>query len=61
MPLVLVTHPQPRLASYFGQAALAQLKGLADVRLNPWAQNPSAEQLIELAHDCDVIIATNGV
>jgi D-3-phosphoglycerate dehydrogenase / 2-oxoglutarate reductase len=57
MPLVLITHPQPRLASYFGQTALTQLKDVAQVRLNPLAQNPSAEQLIDLACGCDAIIA----
>jgi len=54
---VLVSHPQPMLEMYFGQRALAALREIADVRLNPAAHDLPTPQLIEAARDCDVVIA----
>ena len=38
-PQVLVTHPRERLATYFGEQALANLQGMARVKLNPDAHD----------------------
>jgi D-3-phosphoglycerate dehydrogenase / 2-oxoglutarate reductase len=56
-PRVLVTHSQDRLDEYFGPRALDQLHGFAEVRLNETTQDPSGQQLVDLAQDCDVVIA----
>jgi D-3-phosphoglycerate dehydrogenase len=57
LPLVLVTHPRERLATYFGEQALANLQGLARVKLNPDAHDWSTPELIKAAQGCDVLIA----
>ncbi len=57
LPSVLVTHPRERLASYFGEQALANLQSVARVKLNPDAHDWSTRELIEAAQDCDVLIA----
>ena len=57
LPLVLVTHPRERLATYFGEQALANLQGMARVKLNPDAHDWSTPALIEAAQGCEVLIA----
>jgi D-3-phosphoglycerate dehydrogenase len=54
---VLVTHPSDKLEQYFGARALELLRSLADVKLNPLAQELATDRLIELAADCDALIA----
>jgi D-3-phosphoglycerate dehydrogenase len=56
-PTVLVTHPAPRLAMYLGARALAQLREVAQVRLNPLDVDLSDEVLVKAAQDCEVILA----
>ncbi|MEO6624693.1 MAG: NAD(P)-dependent oxidoreductase [Burkholderiaceae bacterium] len=56
-PLVLVTHPQGRLADYFGEQALRQLGAVAQVRLNPFNTDLSGQELIDAAQGCVAIIA----
>ena len=57
LPVVLVTHPRERLATYFGEQALANLQEVARVKLNPDAHDWSTSELIEAAQGCDVLIA----
>lgn len=57
LPLVLVTHPRERLATYFGELALAHLRAVAHVKLNPHAHDWSTPELIDAAQGCDVLIA----
>lgn len=54
---VLVTHPQSRLASYFGAQALRSLREIADVRLNGSDQDLAGSDLVDAARDCAVMIA----
>lgn len=56
-PLVLLTHPSGRLHSYFGDQALARLRLLARVKLNPSEHDWSTPELILAAQGCDVLIA----
>lgn len=54
---MLVTHPAPRLAMYLGERALAQLRGVADVRLNEGDADLQGDALVAAAQGCDVILA----
>jgi D-3-phosphoglycerate dehydrogenase len=57
LPTVLVTHPSPRLHTYFGEQALANLRQVARVKLNPDAHDWSTAELMEAAQGCEVLIA----
>ena len=57
MTTVFVSHPQSKLAHYFGARATAALQAIADVRFNPGDTDLSSQELATLAQDCDVIIA----
>jgi len=57
MTTVFVSHPQDKLAHYFGARAIAALEAIADVRFNPGDTDLSSPELAALAHDCDVIIS----
>ena len=57
LPLVLVTHPRNRLDSYFGADALARLRQMARVRLNPSDDDLAGASLVEAARGCAVVIA----
>lgn len=57
MTTVFVSHPQSKLAHYFGDRATAALQAIADVRFNPGDTDLSSQELAALAQDCDVIIA----
>ncbi len=56
-PLVLVTHPRNRLDTYFGAAAMADLRRVAEVRCNPSDDDLSGTALVEAAKGCAVVIA----
>ncbi len=56
-PLVLLTHPRHRLATYFGDEALARLRGIAQVRLNPTDDDLAGASLVAAARGCQVVIA----
>jgi len=57
MATVLVTHPSGRLASYFGDQALAGLRRIATPRLNPVDTDLAGQSLVEAAQGCELIIA----
>ena len=57
MTTVFVSHPQDKLAQYFGDKALAALRAIADVRLNPQARELSTAELMAAAQGCGALIA----
>ena len=57
MTTVFVSHPQEKLAHYFGDRALAALKEVAEVRLNPGSTDLTSSELATLAAGCEVIIS----
>ncbi|SCX66446.1 hydroxyacid dehydrogenase [Variovorax sp. EL159] len=57
MTTVFVSHPQSKLASYFGERATAALQAIAQVRFNPTDTDLSSHELAELARECDAIIS----
>ena len=57
MTRVFLSHPQNRLAHYFGPRASTALQAIADVTFNPGDTDLSSAQLAALAQDCDIIIA----
>jgi D-3-phosphoglycerate dehydrogenase len=57
MTTVFVSHPQSKLAHYFGNRAIAALRDIAEVRLNPGEADLSSPELAELARGCDAIIS----
>jgi D-3-phosphoglycerate dehydrogenase len=60
MTTVFVSHPQSKLAHYFGDRAIAALRATAqvtDVRFNPTDADLSSRELAELAQGCDAIVS----
>jgi len=57
LPAVLVTHPADRLREYFGDEALARLRRIAEVRLNPSSADLSGAALAQAVQGCQVMIA----
>jgi D-3-phosphoglycerate dehydrogenase len=57
MTTVFVSHPQDKLAHYFGDRAIAALQAIADVRFNPGDTDLSSPELAALARGCEVIIS----
>lgn len=57
MTTVFVSHPQSKLAHYFGDRAIAALQAIANVRFNPGDTDLSSSELAALAADCEVIIS----
>lgn len=57
LPRVLLTHPRDRLASYFGDEALASLRRVAQVRLNDSELDLAGQALADAASGCRVVIA----
>lgn len=57
MTTVFVSHPQDKLAHYFGERATAALQELTEVRFNPGSTDLTSAQTASLASDCDVIIS----
>ncbi|HEY6720362.1 MAG TPA: NAD(P)-dependent oxidoreductase [Burkholderiales bacterium] len=57
MARIFLTHPPEALANYYGERALAGLKAMAEVRLNPAARELSTRELIEAARGCELIVS----
>lgn len=56
-PTILLTFSPSRLQRLFPQAALAQLRELGHVKLNPHEEELDLTRLSELAEDADIVIA----
>jgi D-3-phosphoglycerate dehydrogenase / 2-oxoglutarate reductase len=57
MSRILLTHSPDTLANYYGERALAGLKALGDVILNPGEKPLEGEALVRAAADCDVVVS----
>lgn len=57
MSTVFVSHPSDKLDAYFGARALAALRAIAEVRLNPEPRELALAELVVAAHGCDALIA----
>ncbi|MDP9991227.1 D-3-phosphoglycerate dehydrogenase [Variovorax boronicumulans] len=57
MTTVFVSHPQSKLAPYFGDRAIAALQAIAQARFNPTDHELSSGELAGLAQGCDAIIS----
>ena len=57
MSRILLTHSPETLANYYGERALAGLKALGEVTLNPAEKPLEGEALIRAAADCDLIVS----
>jgi len=57
MPAIFLTHTPDMLANYYGPRALAALRNLGDVRLNPADQVLDARALVKAAGDCAIIVS----
>lgn len=54
---VFLTHSPDMRANYYGERALAQLRAVAEVNLNPLARVLSTADVIEHAKGCEIIIS----
>jgi D-3-phosphoglycerate dehydrogenase / 2-oxoglutarate reductase len=57
MATILLTHAQDAREHYYGEAALARLRELGEVRLNDSGAPLSSEELIERARGCAIIVS----
>lgn len=57
MVRILLTHSPETLENYYGARALAGLRALGEVKLNPTEAPLAGEALIEAARDCDLIVS----
>ncbi|MGH8765364.1 MAG: NAD(P)-dependent oxidoreductase, partial [Burkholderiales bacterium] len=57
MSTILLTHSPEALANYYGERALAGLKALGNVVLNPEKNSLEGEALIRAARDCDLVVS----
>ena len=60
MASIFLTHPPDALKNYYGDRALAGLKALGEVRLNPLGRELDARELIEAARGCRLIVSYRG-
>jgi D-3-phosphoglycerate dehydrogenase len=54
---ILLTHSPEALANYYGERALAGLRALGEVRMNPNPKPLEGNALIEAAADCELIVS----
>lgn len=57
MAQVFLTHPPEALEKYYGAKALAGLRDIANVRLNPLARELDVEELAREARDAAIVIS----
>ena len=57
MSRILLTHSPAALTNYYGERALAGLRALGEVVLNPTDSPLEGEALIAAARDCDLIVS----
>jgi len=57
MARILLTHSPEALANYYGERALAGLRGLGEVVLNREDKPLEGESLIRAASDCDLVVS----
>ncbi len=57
MSRILLTHSPDTLANYYGERALAGLRSLGEVILNPTDSPLDGDALIAAARDCDLIVS----
>lgn len=57
MSRILLTHSPDTLANYYGKRALAGLRSLGEVILNPSDMPLEGDALIAAARDCDLIVS----
>ena len=57
MVRILLTHSPDALENYYGPHALAGLRALGEVKLNPTEAPLAGDALIEAARDCDLIVS----
>src|SRR5205809_122290 len=60
MPTILLTHPPDALKNYYGDRALAGLRSIAEVRVNPFERELTLDELAKQAQGCDLIISYRG-
>jgi D-3-phosphoglycerate dehydrogenase len=58
MTTIYLTHSPQARENYYGERALRQLRALADVRLNQGPDPTCAQDLIEAARGCQIIVAS---
>jgi D-3-phosphoglycerate dehydrogenase len=57
MARIFLTHPPEALANYYGERAVAGLRALGELRLNPAGRELSTKELIEAARGCEIIVS----
>jgi D-3-phosphoglycerate dehydrogenase / 2-oxoglutarate reductase len=57
MARIFLTHVPDILASYYGERALAGLRDLGDVRINPTGSVLDAPALADVARGCEIIVS----
>ena len=57
MHRVFLTHPPEALEKYYGDKAIASLKQIAEVKLNPLGRELTMPELAQAAKDCALIIS----
>jgi D-3-phosphoglycerate dehydrogenase len=55
--MIFLTHDPDALKNYYGERALAGLRALGEVKLNPRSAPLTTDELIEAAKGCDVIVS----
>jgi D-3-phosphoglycerate dehydrogenase / 2-oxoglutarate reductase len=55
--IIFLTHPPEARASYYGERALAGLRALGEVRLNPLARVLTAAELVDAAQQANLVVS----